>query len=200
MSRFIAAGTAFFTALVVASSLHAAEGAPLSLKSARVSLDGTSNIHAYTATTTDVRVTGIELGVPLDGDTLATVLEAGALKSFDVVISAASLESEKGDLTKNMHKALKVQQHPDIRFRLRTLEAAAEGYRGTGLLTIAGVEKNVTLALRVERKGADLSVTGGTDLLMTDYGITPPKAMLGMLKTDPKVTIRIDLVLGATLS
>jgi hypothetical protein len=24
---------------------------------------------------------------------------------------------------------------------------------------------------------------------MTDYGIAPPKAMLGMLKTDPKVTV-----------
>jgi hypothetical protein len=27
---------------------------------------------------------------------------------------------------------------------------------------------------------------------MTDFGITPPKAMLGMLKTDPKVTVTFD--------
>jgi hypothetical protein len=29
-------------------------------------------------------------------------------------------------------------------------------------------------------------------LLMTDFGITPPKAMLGMLKTDPKVTVTFE--------
>jgi len=32
---------------------------------------------------------------------------------------------------------------------------------------------------------------------MTDFGIQPPKAMMGMLKTDPKVQIRIELELGA---
>ena len=31
---------------------------------------------------------------------------------------------------------------------------------------------------------------------MTDFGITPPKAMLGMLKTDPKVTVTFETVLG----
>jgi hypothetical protein len=34
-------------------------------------------------------------------------------------------------------------------------------------------------------------------MLMTDYGITPPKAMLGMLKTDPKITVTFEVVLAA---
>ena len=33
-------------------------------------------------------------------------------------------------------------------------------------------------------------------LLMTDFAIEPPKAMLGMLKTDPKVTVTFEIVLG----
>jgi len=41
-----------------------------------------------------------------------------------------------------------------------------------------------------------LAVTGATDLLMTDSGVTPPKAMLGMLKTNPKVRIHLDLVIA----
>jgi hypothetical protein len=44
--------------------------------------------------------------------------------------------------------------------------------------------------------GAGLNVQGSVELLMTDYGITPPKAMLGMLKTDPKVTITFETVLA----
>ena len=43
-------------------------------------------------------------------------------------------------------------------------------------------------------------MTGTTSLMMTDYGVTPPKAMLGMLKTNPKVTITFELVLSPSLS
>jgi hypothetical protein len=145
----------------------------------RVTLNGTSNVHDYSATTTDVRVTGIELAGASSGDVLAYMLTPGALKAFDVVIPIASLKSDKDDLTKNMHKALKVQQFAEIRFRLRALEAAGTEYRGVGTLTIAGVEQQVVLPLQVEQTGAGLALAGQTELLMTDYGITPPPASGG---------------------
>jgi polyisoprenoid-binding protein YceI len=196
MRPVIALASALITAIVVSPAARGAEGGPLTLTSAKVSIDGTSNIHAYTASTTDVRVTAIDIGGSPGDDRLAYVLQPGALKAFEVVIPAASLKSDKSDLDKNMHKALKAQQFAEIKFRLRSLEAAGAGHRGVGTLTIAGVEKDVVLNLQVERKGAALAVTGGTDLLMTDYGIAPPKAMLGMLKTNPKVQIKIELILG----
>jgi hypothetical protein len=43
-------------------------------------------------------------------------------------------------------------------------------------------------------------VNGAVTLLMTDYGVTPPKAMLGMLKTDPKVTVTFETVLTIPLT
>ena len=184
----------------VVASAAAADTTPLSVVSARVSLDGTSNLHDFTASTTTLRVTALDIGGTAEGDILEHVLQPGGLKAFDVSIPAATLLSPKDDLNKNMHKALKVQQHADIRFRLRALESADGAYRATGWLTIAGVEKEVTLNVLVQRKAATLTVTGTTDLLMTDYGIAPPKAMLGMIKTNPKVEIRIELVLGASLT
>jgi polyisoprenoid-binding protein YceI len=174
--------------------------APLTLNSARVSLDGTSNVHAFTASTATVTISGIEIAGAAGEDVLEHVLQPGHLTAFDVSIPTISLTSPKEGIDKNMHKALKAQEHRNIRFRLRALEQAGDAYRAFGWLTIAGVEKEVTLNLRIERKDAAVAVTGGTDLLMTDYGITPPKAMLGMLKTDPKVQIRIELMLGAPLS
>ena len=173
---------------------------PLALTSARVSLEGTSNVHAFTASTHTVIIRAIEIAGAPAADVLEHVLQPGNLKSFEVSIPAASLTSPKEGIDKNMHKALKAQEHRDIRFRLRALEPAGDAYRGVGVLTIAGIEKEVTINLQVERKGAALAVTGATDLLMTDYGITPPKAMLGMLKTDPKVQIRFELLLDAAIS
>jgi polyisoprenoid-binding protein YceI len=198
----------FALAIALATTMNApllnaagrASDTALTVTSARVTLNGTSNIHEFSASTTTVRLVAVALGNAEAADPLDEVLNPGGLAAFEVAIPAASLTSSKEDLDKNMHKALKVQEHRDIRFRFRALEKTGDAYRGLGWLTIAGVEKEVALTLQVERKGAALAVTGATDLLMTDYGITPPKAMLGMLKTNPKVQIRIELLLGSPLT
>jgi len=118
----------------------------------------------------------------------------GAVQAFEIAIPAATLTSEKDGLDKNMHKALKADQFTDITFCLTRLEpgAAPGAFRGIGKLTIAGVEREVALDLTVQKAGTTLAVKGTLALVMTDYGITPPKAMLGMLKTDPKVTITFE--------
>jgi hypothetical protein len=188
------------TAAIPGAAGKAGTAGILTLASARVSLEGTSNIHAYTASTNTVRVTAIEIAGAPEGDVLEHVLGPDGLKAFEVVIPVASLSSPKDGIDKNMHKALKAQEHPDITFRLRRLEAVDGAYRATGGLTIAGVEKEVTLNLQVERTRTGLAITGAIDLLMTDFGVTPPKAMLGMLKTNPKVRIHLDLVVAPSLT
>ena len=201
--------TTFVLACLAAATMHtttraldgptgAAVTPPIVVASARVSLDGTSTMHPYTASTTTVRVNTIEIGGTPSGDVLEYVLQPGALTAFDVSIPVTSLTSPKDGIDKNMYKALKADEYADIRFRLHGIEAAGDGYRATGSLTIAGVERDVTLTLQVQHKENTLAVTGNTDLLMTDYGITPPKMMMGLLKTHPKVQIRIELVLGVS--
>jgi polyisoprenoid-binding protein YceI len=161
-----------------------------------VSIDGTSNIHEYTAATTDVRVTRLALGSGVAGTgLLAAVLNPGAVDAFEIAIGAASLSSPRNGLDKNMHKALKVAEFKDITFRLLRLEARP-ALRAIGMLKIAGVEREVAFDLKSVAGATALTITGEVPLLMTDYGITPPKAMLGMLKTDPKVTVKFETVLA----
>jgi hypothetical protein len=169
----------------------------LTLVSAHVSLEGTSNVHDYTASTTAVRLEGIEVGGASTGDLLDDVLQPGALTAFEIVIAAASLASPREAIDKNMHKALKVEEFPDIRFRLRAFEPAGGTYQASGWLTIAGVEQEVTLDVRVQRTGTTLAVEGETELLMTDFGVTPPRAMLGMIRTNPRVQLRVTVWLRA---
>ena len=92
-----------------------------------MSIEGTSNVHSYTASST--------------------------------VIPTTSLTSPRDGIDKNMHKALKATEHPDIRFRLRSLDAAAG--TATGQLAIAGVEKDVILNVQVKRQAAGLAVLPG---------------------------------------
>jgi polyisoprenoid-binding protein YceI len=192
--------------VVAGAGLTAASDATLSLVSARVTIDGTSNIHPYTASSKAVRLTRVQVAAAASGDVLQRAVQPGGLEAFDIAIAASSLASPKGDIDKNMHKALKVQEHADITFRLRTLDtgageaAAGIPLKAIGTLTIAGVERDVTLDVTAVRTGETLTLTGGMDLLMTDFGVTPPKAMLGMLKTDPKVTITFETVLAVPLT
>lgn len=170
--------------------------APLSLASARVSIAGTSNIHEFTATTTEVRVVRFALASGVSGSgLLAAVLNPGAVDAFEIAIRAAGLSSPREGVDKNMHKALKVEQFKDITFRLLRLEAKP-GLRAVGMLTIAGVEREVAFDLKTTTTATTMTVSGEYPLLMTDYGIAAPKAMLGMLKTDPKIVVKFETVLA----
>jgi polyisoprenoid-binding protein YceI len=191
------AGSAVATGQEPASS-------PLALGASRVSLAGTSNIHPYTASTTSLRVTRVKLaGNVVGANFWDEIVKPGALEAFEIAIPAATLASDKEGIDKNMHKALKVKEHPDITFRLLRLESgggAGGALRGVGVLTIAGVPREVALDIKAVRKDSGLAISGRVALLMTDFGVEPPKAMLGMLKTDPKVTVTFETVLTVPLT
>ena len=82
-------------------------------------------------------------------------------------------------------------------FTLTKLDGKPGALRALGLLKIAGVEKEVAFGLKAAANASTITVIGDVPLLMTDYGIAPPKAMMGMLKTDPKVTVTFEVVLAA---
>jgi polyisoprenoid-binding protein YceI len=184
-ARFARTTIIGITLLVAASALALAQGvapAPLAPGTARITINGNSNLHPWTASTTAATVT------------------RGEGNRFEVSVRAAALSSPREGLDKNMHKALKAEKFPEITFRVARLDPPSVGegaYKVTGLLTIAGVAREITLDLTAQQHEGGLAVKGGLDLLMPDFGIAPPKAMLGMLKTDPKVTILVETMLAA---
>lgn len=193
-------GSAVALATVLAgSALVSAQPvqAPLAIDTAKITIAGTSNIHDYTASTTEARVTRVQLGSAVAGEAFWTeVQKPGGLEAFDISVVAGSLKSTKEGLDKNMYKALKVKEHADITFSVTRMDGIPGALKATGMLRIAGVEREVTLPLKTVRKGDKLAVTGVLDVLMTDYGIAPPKAMMGLVKTDPKITITFEVLLG----
>ena len=189
--------------LLAAAAPGAAPATALGIGTAKLTLAGTSNIHAYTASTAAIRVTRVVLGPVPAGDLLEHALTPGAIEAFEVAIPTKSLASDKDGLDKNMHNALKAAEHPEITFRLLRFEnrpAPASGRRAIGVLRVAGVDRQVAIDIATERREAALIVKGTLALLMTDWGIAPPKAMMGMLKTDPKVTITFEVAVAANLT
>jgi polyisoprenoid-binding protein YceI len=207
--RFVsrtALGCGLAVALIAAGTAAAAWQASQSLNftGTRVAIAGSSNVHDYTAATTTLRVVAIDAAVNGTGAAAwEELLKPGSIRALEVAVPAATLTSGKDGLDKNMHKALKAPQHADIVFKLTRLEAVPgnpAARKAIGMLKIAGVEREVTMNLTTALTAASLSVKGEFQLLMTDFGIAPPKAMLGMLKTDPKVTVTFETTLTLPLA
>jgi len=171
---------------------------PLAVDTARVSITGTSNIQAYGASTTDVRIVRVEFARPLV--VWDDVLKPGAIQAFDVVVNAATLSSGNPALDADMRQALKVREYPDIVFRLSTLEPGPDpSVNAIGKIRVAGVQREAVLVMKTERRDAALVVRGQTTLLMTDFGIQPPTGMYGAIKADPRVTVKFEAVLAVPL-
>jgi polyisoprenoid-binding protein YceI len=191
--------TAASAALIVGVSSRMAAESPLAVNAARITIAGTSNVHDWTAATTEAKLTRVQFAAEAAGPSFWEDLQKpGVLSAFDITIPATALKSEKEGLDKNMYKALKTNEHPEITFKLARVEGSGGLLKASGTLQIAGIERQVTLPIKTARKGAMLTVTGETDVLMTDYGIAPPKAMMGMIKCDPKIKVTFELALAVS--
>jgi polyisoprenoid-binding protein YceI len=187
------------TALVIGASAGSAQAPvpPLTIDTARITIAGTSNVHAYTASTTNARVTRAQFAATAAGGTFWNDLQSpGRLEVFDLTIPVVSLTSPKGDLEENLRKALKATEHPDITFSLTKLDGGPGAVIASGTLRVAGVAREVTFPIKTVRNGDNLTVTGVLDVLMPDYGIAPPKAMLGMIKAGPGIKITFDVLIA----
>src|SRR5262249_54560034 len=77
--------------VVIAASPASDARVPVKLSSGRVSLAGTSNIHDYSASTTNVRIVRFELAEGVSGPNFwDEIVKPGAIESFEVAIAARS--------------------------------------------------------------------------------------------------------------
>ncbi len=160
------------------------------LPSTGLILKGTSTLHDF-----ECKTSSIEGSLDFDP-------ESGHFLAADLKIPVKSIHSESTSMDDNMYEALKSDENPNIEFTFLKYDSAAGSvslkkdstFHITGKLAIAGKEKEVDLEVIVKEKGNGVySVKGEKKLLMTDYGIKPPKFMLGVLKTGNEVTIDFNL-------
>ena len=162
-------------------------------------LVGDSTLHAFTCLSKQFQVTA-----EADAPGTEAILQRNALKRLDVVVPVKTLQSKESALDKNMYKAMKAEQYPEILFRLATYEisasttgASASHVKANGTLTIAGHEQPVVLEGEILPGMAGFRVQGQYKLRMSDYGIKPPTMMMGTIRVKDDVVVHFDLQLQA---
>ena len=103
-----------------------------------------------------------------------------------------------------MYRALRAENYPVIEFRFEELvggvnhdiDRSSYKARIAGVLTLAGVTRNVTLEIEAQRVSRDrFRFRARLPLRMTDFRITPPTALFGMVKAKDDLVVQFDLIL-----
>jgi polyisoprenoid-binding protein YceI len=115
-------------------------------------------------------------------------------------VPTMKLDCSNGTMNNHMRKAIAAEKFGEISFALKSYEAVAEAGAATkgtlrGDLTIKGVAKEVVLPVEFVAAGDGLRVKGTYALKMTDWGVEPPKLMMGTMKVREMVTVSFDLLL-----
>lgn len=120
-----------------------------------------------------------------------------------IALPVKSLDCGKRAMNKDMYEALKSDSFPDIQYQLLEANLSENADDTTanwmqistrGIMAIAGVQD--TTSFYVEGKlldGNRFRVKGSKDIHMDTYDITPPRAMLGLIKADKNLTVHFDV-------
>ena len=162
----------------------------------RLWVEGTSTVRSFKC---EAGVVQADVLAEAPGAVSAVMDGQKAVSTVRVTIPAAQLDCRNGTMNGHMLKALKAKDNPMIEFALSSYDIAKSdaGMNGTltGTLTLGGVPRTITLdAVATEESGA-LRVRGTHQLMMTEFGLTPPSLMLGTMKVNEKVTVGFDLYL-----
>ena len=177
---------AFFGALFITiNDLMAQDN--YSLSSQTITINGTSNLHNW-----NERIEKISG----KSDVRQASDKSLSIQTLNIVVQVNSLKSDESGMISRTFKALKGDRYPEITLMLTepvaNIPYGANAYPAyaKGRLTIAGVTRSIIIPVKITlNEDKKIIIDGTQQIKMTDYGIDPPTALLGMLKTRDIVTI-----------
>jgi len=164
-------------------------------------IEGTSNLHGWSC-----KATSLEAAIDLDAAAAAQVSVAPpkSLKRVQIKVPVKSIKCGHGGMDDNLYKALKADASSDITYIMATFDAMPAEAKDSftlhtaGTLTIAGKENSISIDVVATRMAdGTVKATGMVPIKMTDYGIQPPTAIFGRLKTGNEVKVNFELSVGA---
>ena len=178
----------WFLLLMVIAPIYTVFGqdSKVVLAESKLAVNGTSNVHDWTI---EAKAMNGKASVTLDAGDLK------AIKSLDFSVEVEQLKSGKSGMDKNTFKALKSTSHKNISFKLvkvvkiTTISDNNYTVETQGDLTIAGVTKRINQSFTTKLIGKKMVFTGKQKIDMTLYGVEPPKALMGTIKTGKDVTV-----------
>ena len=195
------------TAMTVAigASAAAAQGLQMTIRpDSKLTLAGSSNVHDWSCKSVDF-LANVEVDPGFA--TRPMNLVAQPISTVSVTIPVKTLKCGHSRMDDNMYKALNAEKYPDIKYTLTsyTMDSAsvtADSFvaNTVGDLTVAGQTIKVSIPIKTARLAGGAARGEGTVALkMTDFGIKPPVALLGTLRTKDAIAISFNVLLDKSV-
>lgn len=174
-----------FSFLAISGNVVTAQSLKLNPKTFSMTIFGTTNVHDF-----DTKVTQAS-------GTL--VIDNGKVQAMVVEIPVKGIKSKEKLMDTKTYEAFNADKNPTITFKLT--DASSLQVNGNdisitaiGNLTVAGVTKKVALkAIGKIVKPGVYQFKGSIALKMTDFKMSPPTAMMGMMRVGDAITLKYDI-------
>src|SRR5690606_28949291 len=187
--------------MALAPGAHAQERAHFELRQgSSLQLKGTSNINQFSCRCNKYSRRG-------DFSFHENNRGGWLLEDARLRIEVAAIDCGHSGINRDLNKALKSDQHPQIIIDFQEIVAHPE--LGSDLrekpqsvdvvvdITLALQTRQVPLSVKVSRsKAGYLTATAEKALFMSDFGVTPPTALFGLVKVNDRINISFSLELA----
>lgn len=183
-----------------------AQRVPVSVAPAsRVWLEGSTTLDRFTcrASEFDATVESVDTAATAAAAATAQLAAPAARRRVTLTIPVQRLGCGHRKMDDDMRRALRSDANPEIRFRTTGYEIARDGTSHAtitvqGSLSIAGRDRPATIVVDATARpdgGAELA--GAYATRMTDFGVKPPSALLGVIQARDDIVVHFDIVLTA---
>lgn len=175
--------------LISSTAIFAQQKKKLVSSASKISVEGTSTIHDWEI---DVEEFSGNAEFATEGDNLKII-------SSDLKCKVNSMKSGKSSMDDVTYEAMKEVDYPEIVFKYHKTEKITKttnGYKAVvlGYLTIADEKKLLRLNIDLTTSGDKIIAEGSAGFKMSTFGIDPPTAVFGTIKSGDFVTVKYKLI------
>jgi hypothetical protein len=107
-------------------------------------------------------------------------------------------------MTNDLRKTLKADDYPSLKIDLLSIgnfTPVNKNIKGAVAIALSGIARKMEVDYTVQT-GTDgnLYLNGSRQVLFSDFGLTPPRKLAGLIKVEEQINIRFQLILRPLLS
>lgn len=160
-----------------------------------MSIEGSSNVRSWGA---DVKKIDSRFTLRNTDEVNVQNITPEMFETLEITVPVENIDSGSKGLTGNIHKYLKKKDHPNITFILSDVINIEHGddyvdITARGTINAAGKDHNLIMSVRADQEDSGIRISGTQKLLMTNFDIDPPKAMLGTIKADDEFSVHFNI-------
>ncbi len=158
-------------------------------------VQGKSNVNSFTC----------NINVNTEQDTICFINASlsQVRLSGDIQMDILGFNCHSSLITKDLRKTLKATEYPTMTIRFLSLESMPllqhkdEIIKGWVEVELAGVVKKFELSYSFSTKGTGILLNGGREFCFSDFKLSPPKKLAGLIRIKDEFNVNFQLILRA---